>query len=189
MIMNKKRLIKSLILLIVAFSLTIGVTYAWISYSEREDAGIVSVGDITYQINGGFISETEIIYPSKDLVTPNIIISNQSTIETQIRLKINYTLIDDTSTSNKIYKNDANDDLSVVFGSSYVLDGDYWYYQSTSYMIDAGANVPVINAMYYDGQTSSNEYANENINIEIILQVKQADNVSWLDLTTYTFGS
>jgi hypothetical protein len=189
MILIKKRLIKSFILLIVALALTIGVSYAWISYSEREDAGIVSVGDITYQINGGFISETEIIYPSKDLVTPNIIISNQSTIETQIRLKITYTLIDDTSTSNKIYKNDATDDLSVVFGSAYVLDGDYWYYQNTSYMIDVGANVPVINAMYYDGQTSSNEYANENINIEIILQVKQADNVSWLDLTTYTFGS
>lgn len=179
-------MIKSLFIIVAVFVLAITVTYAWIAYSESIDGGTVSAGQVDYSYSGAFIDGSEIIFPNKELLSQAISVDNQSTIDTQLRLTINYTLVEEV-TSNKIYKDDVNDDLSVVFDSLFVLDGDYWYYQATDFSIETTGLIDIISSIYYDGNSASNEYASETVNIQVLIQVKQADNVTWTDLATYDF--
>jgi hypothetical protein len=184
--MKKISVIKSLFIIVAVFVLAVTVTYAWIAYSESVDGGTVSVGQIDYTYSGSFIDGSEIIYPNKELLSQAITVDNQSTIDTQLRLTINYTLVEEV-TSNKIYLDDVNDDLSVVFDNPFVLDGDYWYYQNTDFSIEDTGVMNIISSITYDGDSSSNEYASQTVNVQVIIQVKQADNVTWTDLATYDF--
>jgi hypothetical protein len=179
-------MIKSLFIIVAVFVLAITVTYAWIAYSESIDGGTVSAGQVDYSYSGAFIDGSEIIFPNKELLSQAISVDNQSTIDTQLRLTINYTLIEEV-TSNKIYKDDVNDDLSVVFDSLFVLDGDYWYYQATDFSIENTGVLNIISSIAYNGNASSNEYASQTVSIQVLIQVKQADNVTWTDLATYDF--
>jgi hypothetical protein len=184
--MKKLSMIKSLFIIVGLFVLGVTVTYAWIAYSESIDGGTVSAGQVDYSYSGSFIDGSEIIFPNKELLSQAISVDNQSTIDTQLRLTINYTLVEEV-TSNKIYKDDVNDDLSVVFDSLFVLDGDYWYYQATDFSIETTGLIDIISSIYYDGNASSNEYASQTVSIQVLIQVKQADNVTWTDLATYDF--
>ena len=187
--MNKHRLIRSLFALLSVFVLAVTITYAWIAYSESLGSGTISVGEIEYTYNGAFINGSETIFPNKELLDSPITVDNQSTIDTQLRLTISYTLIDDLSTTTKVYKDEASDDLAVVFDDVFLLDGDYWYYQATDYSITSTGLINLISSVYYDGNAASNEYASQNVEISILMQVKQADNVTWIDLATYDFNT
>ncbi|HKL47292.1 MAG TPA: hypothetical protein VJ878_01370 [Candidatus Izemoplasmatales bacterium] len=185
--MKKLSIVKSLFVLVTMFVLVVTVTYAWIAYSESIDGGTISAGEIDYTYGGEFNDGSEIIYPSKNLLSTAITVNNQSSIDTQLRLIVTYTLIDDASTTQKIYKDDGNDDLKVVFDSTFVVDGDYWYYQALDHSIETMGVLSLISSIYYDGNDSSNEYASQNVDINLLIQVKQADNVSWSELATYDF--
>ena len=185
--MKKITLIKSLIFVVLIFVLSVTVTYAWISYSEDIDGGPITAGDIDYNYVGGFIDDTEVIFPNKELLGTAVSVNNQSDIDTSLRLTISYTLVEET-VSTKVYKAEAIDDLVVVFDSTFVLDGDYWYYQATDYAINTVGSIDLISSIYYDGFKASNEYSTQNVTLTLTIQVKQAENVDWIDLTTIDFN-
>lgn len=186
--MKKINIGKSLTILVLALVLAVTVTYAWIAYSETIDGGPISVGKLDYTYSGDFIDGSiDPIYPHKELLQSSISVNNQSSISSQLRVRIEYTLVE-TSSTNKIYRAEATDDLSVTFISNFSYDNDYWYYESINYKIlTASGPIGIISSLYYDGFKSSNEYSSEVINISVLVQVKQGDNVDWADLTTYNF--
>lgn len=186
--MKKLLTIKSLGLLVLILILSIGVTYAWIIHFQEINGSTVHAGEINYDYSGAFINETEIIYPGLNLIDQTISVNNQSTINTQLRLKIDYTYIGE-SVYTKTYINEVDDDLIVGFSESFINDGDYWYYHSDEYVIDYTGVFNLISNLAYDGNSSSNEYANQSIQIEVLIQVKQADHVAWEDLGTIDFST
>ncbi|MGE4572246.1 MAG: hypothetical protein AB7E09_05815 [Candidatus Izemoplasmatales bacterium] len=185
--MKKNRLIQSLLLLIFAFLLTITATYAWISLYESAGSAQINTGQISYTYHGSFIDESEIVFPDKELLNEDIFVNNQSNIDTSLRLKIDYTLVEEVI-SLKTYKNEISDDLFVEFGSSFVLDGDYWYYIASDHAIANTGVIALINSIYYDGFKASNEYATNQVSLYVLIQVKQADHVEWTDLTSIDFN-
>ena len=186
--MKKLPIIKSFVMLLFVLSLMVTVTYAWIVYYADMDGAQLPAGQIDYQYDGEFIDSSQIVYPELNLLNQPISVDNLSTIDTQLRLVITYTLIEEESID-KVYHNDIDDDLNVVFDDLFVLSGDYWYYQAYDYRVIEQGVIPLISSVAYDGNQSSIEYANQPIHVEIIIQVKQADHVSWIDLTQYDFNT
>lgn len=184
--MKKISIIQSVSVIVLLILFFVSFTFAWITYFEGVDGAILPIGDIDYTYTGEFIDENEIIYPGLNLIEVGVSVDNQSNIDTQLRVKIEYTLIEET-TSVKIYKDEVTDDLDVVFDSIFVQDGDYWYYQATDFDIVATGTIDLLSEISYDGFNSSIEYAGEDISVTIQIQVKQSQHVDWTDLVTFDF--
>lgn len=184
--MKKKSMIQSISVIVLLVMFFVSFSFAWITYFEGVDGAILPLGDIDYDYTGEFIDENEIIYPGLNLVDLGFSVDNQSNIDTQLRLKIEYTLIEET-TSDKVYRDEVSDDLDVVFDSVFVQDGDYWYYQATDFDIVNTGTIDLISEIAYDGFNSSIEYASQTVNINLQIQVKQSENVEWIDLVDFDF--
>ena len=184
--MKSFKVIKSMMLMALLFIFAISVTYAWISYSDRIDGGGISTGELNYTYQGSFVENGTVIVPGQELIVNAFVVDNQSTIDSQLRLKIIYTLVEETA-SQKVYKNESTDDLAVVFDQTLVLVDDYWYYPSFDDAITTTGSIALVSSLMYDGFKASNEYRDQVISIGLVIQVKQADFVSWNDLATINF--
>ena len=183
----------SLIVFLFAI-LTIGITYGWFADVIDLGSGTVSVGDIRYTKSGEFISSNQIIQPGMELIDTPITLTNESSITSQMRVKIEYTKVTrpvDTLVIETVdYANSASDHLSVTFGSTFVYDNGYWYYNGLTSSIPADSGtIDVISSLYYDGNLVGNDYSGITCNISIVIEVKQNDNVSWSELTSYDFST
>ncbi|MFW5889003.1 MAG: hypothetical protein ACOCUD_01345 [Bacillota bacterium] len=188
--MKKNRLKKSIFLLIIALFFLVSVTYSWVNYVLNLPPGSASLGGIEYSFEGGFIEANDPIYPGKNLVTEDFAINNTSSIATELRVKISYTKIVDTVVNDDIiYSADELDHLIVDFAIPFVYgDDDFWYYSDATTIFPTGV-VTIFDMVTYDGNFVSNNYSEANINISILIQIKQANNVTWQDLTTFDFNT
>src|SRR6056297_3858780 len=93
--MNKpRRFTMSIIMVAVAFLLAASATYAWVAiHMTASEVGYYESGEIAYTIQGTFIPADDVFAPSENLLTQTIAVNNQSSIETELRMKIDYTRI------------------------------------------------------------------------------------------------
>ena len=174
--------------------LMIGMAFGWYADVLDLGSGTISVGDLRYSETGAFISNSQIIYPGEELIDTSISITNTSPIESQMRLKIEYTkvtrpvdvLVIETAT----YANVAGDHINVTFDDTFVYSDGYWYYNATDAVISANSGlINIISSIYYDGEETGNDYAGQTVNVSVTIQVKQSDNVTWSELTSYDFST
>lgn len=192
--MKKKLLFPIITLLLLMSSLVmIEVTFGWISDIIEFDNNSVAVGDLRYTKTGAFIGEELIIYPSMELLTEDITLFNESSIDSQMRLKISYTKITNPTGSELVidtvdYSDAIDDHLDVVFDSSMTYDTGYWYLGGTSFLIPADNGlIALISSIQYDGTLVGNDYSQQTVSITVTIEVKQNDHVLWSELTSYEF--
>ncbi len=190
--------------LIIASLGILGITFGWFVQSTTLPGGTVSVGDLRYELAGGFV-EDEIIVPGWELVDTPFVITNNSPIASQLRLKITYTrvtVVEEVITPEEdyVYKGDEDDHLAVDFTSSFTFgdgdltpdeyDDDYWYYgdYETVILAESGA-LDLIDSIYYDGYMTSIDYFSQSVTVTLLIEVKQADHVEWSELATYDFAT
>ncbi|PKK97622.1 MAG: hypothetical protein CVV56_05540 [Tenericutes bacterium HGW-Tenericutes-1] len=190
--MNNKTLMIALFSLgvtLVALAM-IAISYAWLSKQLTITSNTVSVGEILYVKSGSWISPTEPIVPNTDLIAEDFILDNQSSIPSQMRVIITYTKyasIEDVTGTVTTYSNTL-DHISVSMPTEFVYSSGYWYYTATDYSIPAVSGpITIVSSLYFDGDIVSIDYASKNVTITITIQVKQANNVTWNDLTSYNF--
>jgi len=185
----------SLVLILISMVM-LGITYGWLADVIDLNSGIISVGDLRYTKSGAFVSDspTPIIYPGFEFVDTALSVNNQSPIESQLRVEIEYTKITNPlgvlTTETVSYTNAVDDHLSVTFDSTFVNSGDYWYYNTTDYvvLVTSGA-INIISSIYYDGDLTGNDYNNASVTVTVTIEVKQSDNVTWAELTSYDFST
>lgn len=196
--MKKRTIIYNLIFvfLFIGVLIVTQITYGWVSHIIAFDDNKASAGDLRYTLSGDFIASDSIIYPGEELVSTQFEITNNSPIVSQMRLKIEYTkvaLVSGVPTPSQVnYSESVDDHLDVTFGSSYTFDetSGFWYYGGMSNEISTNSGViSLVTNISYDGNNVSIEYSNQAININITIQVKQYDNVTWSDLTSYNFST
>jgi hypothetical protein len=194
-----RRLTMSIILVAVAFLLTASATYAWVAiHMTASEVGYYESGEIAYTIEGSFIASDDFFAPSENLLTQTIAVNNESSIETALRIKISYTRIYvDTSeqliTETTVFRDQssdpidlANDDhITVNFGSSVHRVGDY-YLLNTSLAPDSGYRALIL-SLFYDGDYAGNQYTSQNIQVTVVVEVRQADGLTWSEMTTIDF--
>ena len=189
----------SLSALIASAFLFIVTTFAWFVLNTQANIGNINgqLLGITYDLGGDFVTNS-VIYPELELINEDIYIINYSqNTDLYLRLKIEYTKIDLTYNSltytytasspvQRTYTDVPNDEHLVVDMNSYFsydVDG-YWYYDSP--LEDDILNT-LITSVYYDGFKVSNEYALEDIVINITLEVTTEEEGIWAPITTMVF--
>ncbi|MBN2540286.1 MAG: hypothetical protein JXB08_02045 [Bacilli bacterium] len=190
--MKRKSLILSItsLVLIITSVLILGFTFGWGFDSIDLNTGTISVGDLRYSQDGDFITNGTIMYPGMELVNTSFTLTNESPITSQMRLKIAYTKVEDPQVGGvtTYYTGAVDDHLAVTFDSTFVNSGDYWYYNSDVYEITANSGqIDLLSSISYDGNLVGNDYAQVSCAITITIEVKQNDNVTWSELTSYDF--
>jgi hypothetical protein len=182
------KLRKALLILILSVTVSVGSVFAWINYSLNLPPGNISVGEIEFTTAGSFIDPTTPFYPGKELIDEAIVVTDLSTIDTQIRMMISYTRVEDSIViENYFYKGDLTEHIIVNFNSAFVYgDDNYWYYPDTTSPLDLTV-LEILDSIYYDGNLVSNQYADQLIVVNVVIQMKQSEYVTWLELASYNF--
>lgn len=196
--MKRKSLILSLasLVLIVTSLIMLGVTYGWGADLVNLGNGTISVGDLRYTQTGSFVTDGTIVHPMEELIDTNISIDNQSSIESQLRVKITYTKITNPTgdslviEEDYVYTDDTSEHISVIFDSAFTYDSGYWYSNGTTGVLSANSgNLAIISSIIYDGENTNIDYVGQDVAISVTIEVKQNDNVTWTELVGYDFST
>lgn len=189
----------SLSALIASAFLFIVTTFAWFVLVTQNNINNLpgQLSGIVYDLGGDFVTNS-VIYPELELINEDIYIINYSqNTDLYLRLKIEYTKIDLTYNSltytytasspvQRTYTDVPNDEHLIVDMNSYFFyDADgYWYYDLS---LENEALNTLITSLKYDGFKASNEYALEDIIINITLEVTSEEEGIWAPITTMVF--
>lgn len=194
----KKRFTLSLIALIASAFLFVITSFAWYILNTQSsiDPFGGSASGIVYDLGGDFIAGS-VIYPELNVISESISITNYSPEDLYLRIKVEYTKIDVTydnlnytySISTPVMKNyedvPANEHLDVVMNLNFFYETDgYWYFDGQ--LEDSIPNV-LISSIMYDGFKVSNEYANSDISINVVIEITTDLEGLWAPLTTMVF--
>ena len=191
-------LVVSVFFLLLSSLLMIGLTYGWFAKAVVVPKGEYSSGDITYTMTGQLVDDSIIIVPGFELIEEEYILTNLSGIESQLRIRIAYWAYVrvglDVIAQELSYTNTSADFIAVVLGPNFERTGDYWYYTDDP-LIDGpefvlppeSGEIELLSSIIYDGTLTGIDFASQSIYLKIIVEVKQANNVSWSELTTIDF--
>lgn len=152
---------------------------------------------------------TPCIYPGQNLVLLNnkdatLTMNNNSSIDTQVRVRIEYTSYASGKATTVTYSG-KNEDLHVEFAnpSQWLpydngMDGTCFYYVGPDYgssvlkdiddvysISPAIPNLEIIKSVYYDKNIATADYSGNEVTVNIIFEAKQADYVGWSALGEY----
>jgi len=188
----------SIIFLLGSTFLFVGLTFGWFAKAVVIPKGSLSSGDITYTMTGELVDNTVVIVPGFELIQDTYYLTNFSSVESQLRVRVAYWAYVREGLSvvpqELNYTNTSADFIAVVFGPNFEQDGNNWYYtddpliSGPDYVIEAEEVViELLSSIIYDGTLTGIDFASQSIYLKIIVEVKQASNVSWSELTTIDF--
>ena len=181
---------KKLVLAIVAFSLTFALlmtsVIAYFTDKKTTDDLTFTLGEVSYTLSGEV--DNAFVVAGVNLITNDISITNNSSIQTEVRVKI--------TVSSSVFVNQLT--LEDLFGTGFytldngwVLDTGYYYYrgsqstETTPGIFSIPPNnllLPILTSVILDGYKFSNNHANGTINIQFVFEAKQADFITWQTL-------
>lgn len=188
------------VLLMSMSVILVGYTFAWFAKTVLVPKGELSVGDITYSLTGAFIADDTLIVPGQELIQTPFVLDNNSSIRSQIRMKITYLgyvwngfeVVPEVQT----YVSSEDDFLFATVGPGFVVTGDYWYFTDNpailgpDYILDPNTGIfTLLTSVYLNGATTNIDFADEVVWIRITVEVKQADNVAWSELVNIDFST
>ncbi len=213
---------KRIIAIVASLAVILGLmasqgSYAWfvtsVKRAQRITIGVVSF-DSSSAISLDSIEEDfygrECIYPGQNLVNLNgedatISMYNNSTVDSQIRVRVEYTSYQDGAAKNTVYSAAEDEDLQVVFKNpeqwlpyNNGMDGTCFYYVGPDYNKTELTNVDdvytitpdisdvsIIESIHYKETINANLYSGNEVTVNIIFEAKQADYVGWSSLGEY----
>jgi hypothetical protein len=214
-------------------------TFAWISFTDEIKTHMLDIGRLQYDVIGELNSNYHnaqgkaLIVPGDNLIVvpveeesttggvttgaPSVhyqhsplILKNYSTIDTQVRLKIEYTYYEtaaQTVPSSAVYQGLSSEKLQVNFPSemtcTYNSTDGYWYCSTENGVIPAVVSeeetgstgetttssqldyedIELIESVFYKGTEYDKTYEGKEVSVTITLQAKQAYYVDWEDIT------
>lgn len=184
-------------------------SYAWIIRSHNSGNIIFVTGEVKYELVGD-LKEEDLKIPKQELVENQFKLTNNSTIETELRIEIKYQFSTDGTidASNWILfdgesVNEDNNNTSLVIGvlssnTDFVWNYDtvdtgenknyYWYlsYKGSETIPAETLPIPVMENLYINGNASGNENATKHLIVHITFQAKQQKYVGWDELGAIT---
>ena len=174
--MNKKVIFGLSLVLVALFAIIAGSTFAWLTDKGDSNTITYNVGKVDYEISLATAVSGQVV--PGDNLSPTFTITNNSTVATNIRVKVEVTSSPTLSSTQ----------LVVTPGTGWVLEGGYYYYGTSSTAptsIDtAGVPTSPIGALKLDGPSVGNSYSGTSITIKITWEVKQHDHVTWATIGT-----
>lgn len=179
--MKKGKFTILIILLLAMIGLTSGLIAAWLTDTKTTPPTTFTVGDVKYTWNGTTVSDGTPIVPGQNLIVDLFHLTNESTIDSELRVKIiaNYTLEGETESHDALH---LFKDLSLMSG--WVYKDEFWYYEpeGISTIAPTVTTVNVIDTLILDGSQVGNTYSKAAFTIQFIFEAKQKDYVTWEEL-------
>lgn len=194
-----KRNAKSLISIIALFILAITLatsSYAWLISLRRSSSIVFVSGEVRYDLVGN-LCEQDYIVPEKPLINDPYILTNHSSVDSEIRFQLFYQFVTDTNSPIDNEKWNGFDDtnnqqIKASIGDDWVYFKGCWYYggiidgDSISGSVIKGSestSITVLESLSVNGDNYGN-MGNRNIKliIKIAFQAKQKDYVEWNEL-------
>ncbi len=216
---------KRIIAVIASLAVVIGLmssqsSYAWFVTSVKR-AQNINIAVVNYDSETELLGTDEAdfygracILPGQNLVLVNdkdakLTMNNNSSIDTQIRVKIEYTSYSSGSAKTVTYSGSGEDDLVVEFvnPSQWLpydngMDGTYFYYVGPDnksakltdidnvYSITPSVpSVDIVKSVSYRENIDTSLYTGNEVTVNIIFEAKQADYVGWSALGQYQVNS
>lgn len=155
---------------------TLVVVYAWLVDIKKTPKIIFKSGKVVYALEGSAV--TGLVVPGQNLIDNPYTLTNQSTIDSQLRFKLVITL------NNEVI-NQADDRVAVtlLLGTDFILntEDNYYYYQDVTGVVSKTLTTPItiLTSIVLDGAYVKNAYADKQVSITFVFEAKQADHVSW----------
>ncbi|MFA7010622.1 MAG: TasA family protein, partial [Bacilli bacterium] len=186
--MKKSKLIVLIVSLVVVLAAaTYGITSAWLTDTDNE-AETFTMGDVSYTLSGALIANTNPIVPGQDLVGTDFVVTNASTVASQLRIQITYTTVSGgTPTTGIVYTGATGGDgiITDISASTWTYSNNYWYLGATADDTIAVNTIAytMFTSLSYNGALIGNDYqAATGLTITITFQAKQDGYVEWADM-------
>ncbi|MDD4056807.1 MAG: TasA family protein [Bacilli bacterium] len=193
--MKKSKLIVLIVSLVVVLAAaTYGITSAWLTDTDNE-AETFTMGDVNYALSGALVANTNPIVPGQDLVGTDFVVTNASTVASQLRIQITYTTVSGgTPTTDIIYTGATGGDgiVTDISASTWTYSNNYWYLGATAddtIAVNTTAYT-MFTSLSYNGALIGNDYqAATGLTITITFQAKQDGYVDWADMGSIDFST
>lgn len=193
--MKKSKLIVLIVSLVVVLAAaTYGITSAWLTDTDNE-AETFTMGDVSYTLSGALIANTNPIVPGQDLVGTDFVVTNASTVASQLRIQITYTTVSGgTPTTGIVYTGATGGDgiITDISASTWTYSNNYWYLGATADDTIAVNTIAytMFTSLSYNGALIGNDYqAATGLTITITFQAKQDGYVEWADMGSIDFST
>ncbi|MGI6360364.1 MAG: hypothetical protein ACOX02_04940 [Acholeplasmatales bacterium] len=172
-----KKQITILIMSTIMLLMTIIFVYALFIDIKKTPKITYKSGKVVYTLEGSTVEG--LVVPGQNLISTPYKLTNNSTIDSQLRIKLVITL-----DSEVLAYNDERISTDISLESTFTLVGDYYYYGGEDGKLLSTNTTPIIiiSELILDGDNVKNNYANKDINIKFIFEAKQADHVTWQTL-------
>ena len=214
--MKKRFLTLIASLIVVAGLLASQGSNAWFVTAVKR-AQNITIGAVSYSTGDAVSLDTveedfygrPRIYPGQNLIVVNgeesaLTMFNSSTIDTKIRVKIEYTSYKDGKAQTVVYRGAEDEDLEVEFADSSQwqlfdngMDGACFYYVGNDFegnltkaddavaITPDIASVEMIRSVKYKDDIDASLYSGNEVTLNIIFEAKQADYVEWSAMGEY----
>ena len=222
---------KKILFLCLSLALVSGLALAECGYSWFAE-GVGSGGsgtshnfhteEVGMSLTGGFYTVADlatetgrsVILPEDNLIDTAMVLTNHSSIPTQLRVKVEYTYYDsngaeitavaeDLSDANLTTAQKEANPLIVDFtdSSDWTYSSGYWYYGGTTGTVPArtaqgGASINAISDIHYSGEyttahdaTGASLFNGDDITVTVTFEVKQKEYVTWSQLGSVDFST
>lgn len=172
-----------LIVSIIALLVTIIFVYALYIDTKTTPKITYKSGKVVYNLEGSTVEGK--VVPGQNLINTPYTLTNNSTVDSQLRIKLLITLDDEV-----LSYNDERIETDVLLEPTFILVEGYYYYGGVDGILLSTNTTPItiISQLILDGNFVKNnygnnpedkDYSNKNINIKFIFEAKQANHVTW----------
>ena len=197
--MKKRVLTLIASLIVVAGLLASQGSNAWFVTAVKR-AQNITIGAVSYSTGDAVSLDTveedfygrPRIYPGQNLIVVNgeesaLTMFNSSTIDTKIRVKIEYTSYKDGKAQTVVYRGAEDEDLEVEFAdnSGNDFEGNLTKADDAVAITPDIASVEMIRSVKYKDDIDASLYSGNEVTLNIIFEAKQADYVEWSAMGEY----
>jgi len=183
---NKKIIIVLSILILAVIGAMTNIIVAWLTDTDQTGPTDFTLGDVTFTWSGEITQNLAV--PGENIVTTPFVLTNASTIDTELRVKLEI--------ESSFLEGDATDYVDYTIADGWVFDVDYYYYRGNDtvqegelpdikYKIPTTVEtISVLTGLVLDGSKVGNDFSGTDFTLTFTFQAKQAQYVSWSQLGT-----
>lgn len=154
------------------------VVFAWLVDTKTTNEIVLTSGKVEYILVGE--TETGLVVPGQNLIKTNYVITNNSTVDSQLRIQLTIKLDDEELAfdNEKIF-------TTIGLGNDFIQnEDDFYYYNNVDGVLLPTNKTPIIiiETLILDGVYVQNQYSGKAVKLVITIQAKQADFVDWQTL-------
>lgn len=168
--------------LLLVLTVVLGISiYAALTDTKEKGPIIFEFGDLSFTVDGEI--DENYIFPGKNIVKQTYKITNNSNINTELRIKVSFYIKEQWYEVNDF--EDYTEEFDFDEDNNFILNSDGFYYYNNGTdgtLAPEVTSLTLFTILMLDGFVVKNQVESKDFKIKITLHAKQKDNVDWTTL-------